>query len=948
MFYVVGMGGSAGGLEAFEKFFSNIPPDSGAAFILVSHFDPSKKGMMPEILQRFTKMPVMQAEDGMKVRPDNVYVIPSNKNLSISDGVLKLSELPSGLKMPIDFFFRSLAKDIGERCVGIIFSGMGTDGTLGVKAIHEKMGLVMAQDPGTTEFYSMPQSAISTGVVDYVAPPEDMPNRLIEYLGASMELQKKVGIKTAKGPSALDDIIALIRERTGRDFSFYKQNTICRRIEKRMSLLQLKDVYGYVDFLKNNPSEIDDLFKELLIGVTSFFRDPEAFETLKDRATPLMLEHKPANSVIRVWVPGCSTGEEAYSIAIVLAESVGLKKDKIQIFATDIDRESISVARNGVYPRNIESDVSNERLQRFFINEEGGYRVKKEIREMIVFAEQDVISDPAFTNLDMISCRNLLIYMNPDAQKHVFATFAYCMNAWGILFLGSSESIAVYGDLFSTVDRKWKIFERNEYMPKGIIMDEMPIRTPIPGAGTNIQEMKIGQNITELAHQAIMENIVPPSVFIDRKGNIIYINGRVGKYLEPAPGRAQMNIYLMARKEISTQLSMGIEKALREKREVVLTGLEVKVNGHKQAVNVTIKPIGYPEALKGCLFVAFQDVEEKSAATETEPKKRSSVGECNDLKEELDFTRQKLQNVLEEMHASQEEQRSINEELQSANEELHSTNEELMTSKEELQSLNEELVTVNSELHAKIDDLTHLNNDMTNLFNGTEIAVIFLDNNLNIKRFTPTATKIVNLIPSDIGRPITDISTEIKDERMAEDAQKVIKTLTPIDKQLKTSGGLWYQLHIIPYRTVDNVIDGAVLTFNDITSIKKLEASLGIAKDYAENIIATVREPLIILDGHMDVVSANQSFYRDFKVAPGETVGKQFFDLGNGQWNITSLREKLEKVLPEEKSFADYRVEHDFPRIGRKVVMLNARIIQSENANLILLAIDDVTNKICA
>jgi len=944
-FYVAGIGGSAGGLEAFEQFFRSMPEDTGIALVVISHLDPTRKGSMPELLQRYTNMPVTEATEGVKVEPNHVYVIPSNKDITISHGELNLSEplSPRGPRMPIDLFFRSLAIDQGKMGIGIIFSGMGTDGTLGIKAIKEKLGMVMAEEPTTARFDSMPKSAINTGVVDYIASPADMPKYLLEYTKVSHDFIKE-GPGTLKNYTLIDRIFTLIENRTGHDFSSYKMTTISRRIERRMSVLQLKDTLEYARYMENNHDEVEALFKELLIGVTSFFRDSEAFQVLEKTAISEMLKNKPDGSVIRIWVPGCSTGEEAYSIAILMAESLGHRKDKVQIFATDIDREAIEAARKGDYPDNIIADVSRERLQKFFIAEDGHYKVKKDIRDMVVFAEQDVIEDPPFTNLDLVSCRNLLIYLKSEVQNKVLLLFLYALNPGGILFLGPSESVGHLNNAFAALDNKWKVYRRREYLSKKELAATIPVATSPPIERASAQVMKVEPAITQTAQALLLEYFSPPAVLINAGGDIIYVNGHTGKYLEPSPGKAVMNVHFMARKGLAADLSIAVNRAEKEKKEVVVKGLEVQTNGDKQAINLIIKPVAYPEALKNYLLVVFQDVEAKKL--KVGGKGAITLDRCKEVTEELIYTKQRLQSTQEEMSASQEELRSVNEEIQSTNEELQSTNEELTTSKEELQSLNEELITVNSELQAKIDDLSRASNDMNNLLNSTEIATIFLDNHLKIMRYTPASTRVVNLIPGDIGRPFTDIAANITYEHVAADAKKVADNLAPVEREIRMKDGCWYYMRIIPYRTVENVIDGVVLTFNEITKLKCLEESLTSARNYSENIIATIREPIIVLGNDMKVISANRSFFRDFKADADNTIGHDLFELGNGQWDIAELKKALKEILPRKKEMNDFKVEHDFPNIGHKVMMLNAREIKSEDNNgLILLAIEDISGK---
>ncbi len=958
--YIVGIGSSAGGLEAFEEFFKNVPPDTGLAFVLVPHLDPTHKGLMPELLQRATSLEVLQAEDGMKVEPNHIYIIPPNKDMAIMHGILQLLEpsMPRGLRMPIDFFFRHLASDQREKAIAIILSGMGTDGTLGLKAIKEKLGTVMVQDPQSAKYNGMPESAISTGLADYIAPAYELPDKLIKHAHQYYQIRELPPAEKDDATGALQKIFALIRAQTGNDFSLYKKSTVNRRIERRMSVHQITDMNNYVRFLQENPDEIDLLFKELLIGVTSFFREPEAFASLKNQAIPQLIKSKKPGDVIRIWVVGCSTGEEAYSIAIILKEHLEELQQKynfkIQIYATDIDIDAIDVARQGVYPANIIADVAPERLERFFINEDDRYRVKKEIRELIVFAVQNVLTDPPFTKLDILSCRNLLIYLSSTLQKKLFPLFYYSLNPRGFLFLGSSESIGNFTDLFAPRDPKWKIFERRDTSIARRDVIEFPI-SPIPIEprikGEREEQKYTEFNIADAAQKFIIQQIVPPLVVVNDRGDILYTTRRTGKYLEPPVGKVNVNIHAMAREGLKAELSIAIRKANTDKQKVVMKGLWVKTNGSNQPINLKVTPLNEPESLRGLLAVEFEDIELPPPEPMPSNDKSTPTSELKSinqaLEKELQSTKEHLQTVIEEMETSQEELKSANEELQSTNEELQSTNEEVMTSKEELQSLNEELTTLNSELQSKNEDLTQANNDMTNILNSTRVPTIFVDNNLKIKRFTPQATEIINLISNDIGRPITDISSNLQYPGLVDDIKQVLSNLMPKSIEVQTNKGHWYRVHIVPYRTTENIIDGVVLTFIDITKLKKISFDLKERTELSEGIINTIREPLIILDGTLKVISANPSFYKVFDVSPRETEGQLLYNLGNGQWNIPDLKKLLENILPQNSTVEDFRVEHRFPRIGQKKMLLNARriVLEDLNKHLILLAIEDVTDR---
>jgi two-component system, chemotaxis family, CheB/CheR fusion protein len=838
-FPIVGIGASAGGLEAFEQFLRRVPADSGMAFVLVQHLDPTHKDIMAEILQRVTKMKVLQVRDGTKVEPDCVYVIPPNKDMSILHGVLHLLE-PSarrGLRLPIDFFFRHLAEDQKERSIGIILSGMGTDGTQGLKAIKEKMGMTMVQDPASAKFGGMPGSAVDMGLTDYIGRAEDLPAKLLAYVKHTAASKARLASEE-KTSGALEKVCILLRAHTGNDFFLYKKNMLYRRIERRMSIHQIDKIALYVRFLQENPHELDLLFKELLIGVTNFFRDPDAFEVLRGKALPMLFKNRAPDNTLRIWVPGCSTGEEAYSVAIILREILDEVKSKsrhkVQIFATDIDKDAIDRARHGIYPGSIAADVSPERLRKFFVKEDGNYRVGKEIREMVISAPQNVTADPPFTKLDLISCRNLLIYLTPELQKKLLFLFHYCLKPEGILFLGPSETVGRFTDLFTTLEVKWKLYVRRE-SPAALMHGlEFPASLFSPETvereGLRKGEGVLASNIQDLANRLLIENFTPPAVLITDQGDILYFSGRTGKYLEPATGKANLNIYAMAREGLQYELGSGVRRALAENEIVIMKGLRVKTDSLTQIINLTIKPVTEPGVLKGLLLVVFEDVVEPLAIKRSRSRRMVPETFHNDrvveLERELQYTKDNLQKTLEEMQTSKEELRSANEELQSTNEELQSTNEELTTSKEELQSLNEELMSVNAELQTKIDELTLVHDDMKNLLNSTDIATLFLDSDLNVRRFTTQATSIIKLIKSDIGRPISDITSSLHYDALAEDVKEVLETLVYKETQAMTKTGQWYTVRIMPYRTHENVIDGVVITFANITALKQLEISL--------------------------------------------------------------------------------------------------------------------------
>jgi two-component system CheB/CheR fusion protein len=960
-FYTVGIGASAGGLEAFEAVFRNMPENPGMAFVLVPHLDPTHTSLLPQLVQKCTKMKVTQVGDGLKVLPNTVCIVPPNKDLAILHGTLQLIE-PTGsraVRLPINYFFRSLAQDQREKAICIVLSGMGTDGALGLRAIKEDLGMAMVQTPGTARYDSMPRSAIETGLADYVLPPEKMGVHLIEYAKRAAYRVAPDFPKDGEVPDAMQKIYVILRAQTGHDFSLYKPTTVWRRIERRMDVHQLEGVSNYVRYLQENPREVETLFKELLIGVTRFFRDPEAFQILKEKILPGYLRDKRDNHSIRVWVPGCSSGEEAYSVAMIISECMETVDQHfhVQIFATDIDADAIAMARLGIYPKSITDDVNTDRLMRFFSKENSTYRVKKSVREMLVFAPHDVIKDPPFTRLDLICCRNLLIYMDSVLQKRLLPLFHYSLKPKGILFLGSSETIGGSVDLFSALDRKWRIFTRKDAASAGHAVLEFPPMRPAEKAPA-IHPWKGGETgIRELAEGFLIKSYAPPSVLINEKGDIQYVHGRTGKYLEPAQGEAKLNILDMAREGLRGELSRAIRKAIASKQDVTCKGLRVRSNGDIQSINLFVKMVMERGSPPGLLMVLFEDVgsagEPTQAKTKGESEKKPNK-RIEAVERELQYTKESLHSTIEEMETVNEALTLTNEELQSTNEELQSANEELETSKEEQQSLNEELVTVNTELQIKMDELSRANNDMRNLLDGAEIPTIFLDNGLNIKRFTSHATKMVHLIQSDIGRPISHVGSNLKYGNLAEEAEEVLGKAGVKELEVEDKNGRWYLMRILPYRTIDNVIDGVVVSFIDIhdrktaaDKIETLSQSLQEARDYAQAIIATLREALVVLDQNLRVISANQSFYRMFQATPETTEGRFIYDLGNRQWDIPGLRELLERIIPANNVFEDYEVEHRFPEIGLKKMLLNARKITPDKTGraLILLAIEDVTGK---
>jgi two-component system CheB/CheR fusion protein len=827
---VVGLGASAGGLSALEQFFSNVPADPGVAFVVVSHQHAEHPSLLHELLGRKTAMPVHLLAEVGTIEPGHVYVAPPGRVLAIFGNRLHANERDNKTPpfLPIDTFFRSLAEDRRERAVGIILSGTGADGTLGIKEIKATLGMVMVQEDAS--YGGMPHSAIQTGVVDYVLPAAEMPAQLLEYLQGAGRI--KVGLASpVAAAQAFDGIFLLLRRHTGIDFSNYKLSTIERRIERRMNVRRVATVPGYVELLREFPEELDALFRDLLIGVTSFFRDPEAFEMLAKHLAEL-IEAKGQDRVVRVWVPGCSTGEEAYSIAILLSEYMDKRKTtlEVQIFATDVDAEAIDYARRGVYPVGIAHHVSPDRLSRFFTISDDLFRIKKEVRELVVFSTQNLIADPPFIKLDLLSCRNLLIYLNTAVQQRLLPMFQYTLRPGGLLLLGSSESLGSFASSFVTLDKKWKLFRRTDAVePHYVSVSTLSLKgmhaSPI-GSTAAVAVARPMLAPVPTAERLLLQELVPPTVIVTERGEVVHVHGRTGRFLEPAPGPQQaISIFDMAREGLRLELSAAIRQvSAQSENEVIRRDVHVGSQGDTLLVDVRVKRVRDSERFRNLLLITFERARPLIDDTE------HSTGEAGsypdrmlELERELQHAKESHQGTIEELETSNEELKSTNEELQSTNEELQSANEELETSKEEMQSLNEELQTVNAELQGKIEELSRANDDMKNLLNGTDIATLFLDLELNIMRYTEQAKHVFRLIPSDVGRPIADLVSRLRYDRLADDANEVLRTLVFKETEVRAQDGGWYLMRILPYRTIDNVIDGLVITFVDITQFKALQ-----------------------------------------------------------------------------------------------------------------------------
>ena len=901
LFPIVGIGASAGGLEALEQYLGNVSENSGMAYVVVQHLDPTHKGMLPELLQRVSKMKVFQVKNRMVVKPNCVYVIPPNKTMSISKGILYLHKPAKerGQRLPIDFFLLSLAEERKELGVGLILSGMGSDGSLGIRAIKEINGIVMVQDPTNAKFDSMPRNAINSVSVDIVAPVNELPRRLAEFLKRIPVLRTDQDIEI-KDKSSLEKIISLLRTYTGNDFSLYKKNTVYRRIERRMAIHKIDKIASYVLLLNENPKEIEILFKELLIGVTNFFRDAAVWEKLKETVLPAVITKLQPGSILRAWIPGCSTGEEAYSLAIVFKEVLEKINPhggfSLQIFATDLDNEAIEIARKGIFPACIASEVSPQRLKRFFLKTDEGYFINTEIREKVVFAQHNIIMHPPFTKIDILSCRNLLIYMEPELQKKMIGLFYYCLNPEGIMLLGSSETLGTQSHLFTSLDLKLKIYKRAATLltPDLFEFPNTYSRAKAASFERDISSISAG-NIQTLADQLLLQHYSPAGVLVNENGDIIYISGHTGKYLEPAVGKANMNIFAMLREGLRNDFPGAFQKAILKQETVVLHNLKVGTNGSAQTLNISIQWISKPEPLKGMLMIIFTDLKETTITKlqSIKDKKKSDNIRQTELDKELKYAREKIQDTLEEMQSSQEELKSANEELQSTNEELQSTNEELMSSKEEMQSLNEELQTLNAELQSKVEAFTSVDSDMKNLLNSTDIATLFLDKELNIRRFTIPAVKIFKLIKSDIGRPITDLVSDLIYPDLSDDTQSVLNTLMFLKKQIPTKDGHWYSVRIMPYRTLDDKIDGVVITFFNISDLKEVEVKLHETEQMNSLLLSSSTDIIIKLSADWKILEVSASAEEYLGRKQKQILNKNYIQM----FIPESLRKKTEDEL---------------------------------------------------
>ncbi|MBU4231295.1 MAG: PAS domain-containing protein [Desulfobacterales bacterium] len=963
---VVGIGASAGGLEAFTGLLENLPIDTGMAFVLVQHMAPRPHSLLPEILTRVTRMPVIEVKDGQEVKPNHVYVSPPEVVMSLVTGILHLTarEEPRGLHHPVDYFLQSLAADQGGRAIGVILSGTASDGVKGMKDIKEVGGITFAQDEATAKYTGMPQSAIAAGCVDFVLPPDLIAQELARLahhpFGRPAPSPQAPEMSLEEEGTEFNRILALLKIETGVDFTHYKHSTIKRRILRRQALDRVESLADYVTFLEKHRPEIKKLYEDILINVTGFFREPEAFEALKDLVFPAITRERSPDDPIRIWVPGCASGEEAYSIAISLLELLGDRSANfpVQVFATDVDDRVISQARAGFYPEAALADVSPERLRRFFVKGAGGYQVSKTIRDVCVFARQNLIKDPPFSHLDLISCRNVLIYFGPVLQKMVIPIFHFALKPNGFLLLGKSEALGSFMDLFSQVDKRYKLYAQKSLRgprAEAAFVPDHPSRALVAGSGPEKARDMVA-SVPDLLREAdhlVLARYAPAGVIIDETMKIVHFRGQTGAFLAPAPGEASLNLLRMARENLGREIRVAVQAAIQGNSPVRKEGLRLRADGGLRRVNLEVVPIR--PAAEGPRF--FQVLFE-AAATPTGPEpaptgeKPGRAGRrppkeqrLRELEEELAATKEYLQAVMEEQGTHLEELQSSNEELMSANEELQSLNEEMETSKEELQSTNEELATLNEELENRNQELARANDDLYNLLGAVQIAIVMLGQDLRIRRFNPTAQEMLNLIPGDVGRPISDLKLPLEVDDLKGLLTEVMDHLVVKEVEVRNRQGRWYSLRLKPYRTLDQRIDGVVLALVDIDALKRSLEEVEEARSYAQGIIETLREPLLVLDGNLRVISANSAFYQFFKGVPQETENRLIYELGDRQWDVPALRNLLEEILPKDSLFQDFRVDVDFPLIGRRIMLLNARRLHRERGreDLILLALEDIT-----
>lgn len=961
-FTIVGVGASAGGYEAFVDFLEHLPTDTGMGIVLVQHLDPKHKSKLTELLRQSTKVPVVEARDGIAVEANHVYVIPENANMKLSEGQLRLSqrkahEMPP---MPIDIFFRSLAHEQQNRAIGVVLSGTGTDGTLGIEAIKGEGGITLAQDEKSSKYFGMPGNAFRSGSVDFLMSPAEIAAELGRiakhpYLGRSAQNRPKTGTGSEieklmeEGSDSMNTLFRLLRSRTAVDFTYYKQSTLKRRILRRMLLHRIETLGAYVRMLQGNPQEVDALFNDLLINVTNFFRDPGTFAVLKRKIFPRMLKAHPEDTPLRFWVCGCSTGEEAYSIAMSLVEFFEKSKQhrQVQIFATDISDKGIERARAGIFPENIAQDVTPERLRRFFTKVNGNYQVHKSIRDMCVFARQNVLVDPPFGNLDLVACRNVLIYFGPHLQRKIIPLFHYSLRPKGFLVLGGSETIGANAEHFVLMDKKHKIYSKKQMFGRQEL--DIPARLAEPSQKRSVPGVESHRpgvapnpgNLQQYVDRILLRDFSPGAVVVNRDFDVVQFRGRTGDYLEHSSGAASLNLLGMVHDSLAMHLRLALNKAARHHARVKLPDIELKHAHKPRLISVEVVPFEMPPDAERYYLVAFKEVGGAPLLPEfRSAKARAAIAKSRDnfrLRDELQTTKDSLQAIIEEQEATNEELKSANEEVQSSNEELQSTNEELETAKEELQSTNEELTTLNEELQTRNVELSTVNNDLNNLLASVHVAILMIGNDSILRRYTPAAERLLNLIPSDIGRPLSHVARGQLLPDLERHVSEVLEHLTLVEREVRDRDGHWFLLRIRPYRTRDNKIEGVVVMLLDMDA-----HSRGM-----DSVLSLINTPVVILGNDLKVRNINKAFGDTFNINVDRSTGPSVYEIGAGLLDRPEIHNLLETQLRKPGAVAEAEMDCELPRIGHRAYRVNATRFAEDPAGneMIALAVEDVTNK---
>jgi two-component system CheB/CheR fusion protein len=964
-FPIVAFGASAGGLEALRQVFAHLPAEPGMGLIVIQHLDPERSSLLTQVLGGFTGLKVTEAGSGMPVEKNRVYVIPSGSDLSIHHGVLALSprKQTGRLHLPIDMFFRSLAVDRQARAIGVVLSGSGADGTEGLRAIKSEGGIALVQTPDSAQFQSMPASAIASGIVDFRGTPSEIAEELTRlgrhpYITDGVHLEEPLELGTGKSRD-LTMVLSLLRQQGGIDFTGYRRTTVLRRIERRMALRHVGGLEEYAGLLRADVAEARALGQDMLIHVTSFFRDPESFQALEHHAFEDLARRERGNGdAIRVWVPGCSTGEEAYAIAICLLETLDAQKNgaTLKLFGSDLSSEAIESARRGVYAESALTDVSPDRLSRFFERVEGGYRIAKAVRDLCVFVRHDLTRDPPFAKLDLISCRNVLIYFDTEMQRRIIPAFHYCLNANGFLFLGQSENVGAFRELFAPVSKDHRIFVKVGDSPRSTYA--------LPASGATELRLAAGSSPAALltparaaqrqADHIVLSRYAPAGLIVNDRLEIVQFRGRTGSFLEPPPGQPQANVLRMAREGLRLPLQEALEQARAGSMSVRRERLRVQTITGPKVINLEVVPLaGTTEPAERHFLVLFEEDGLVSATSGLTPDRQvqeasseERTADIDHIKAELVATQDYLQSLISDNQDASEDLATANQELVASNEELQSTNEELQSAKEELQSANEELSTLNDELRGRNDELDQVANDLVNVLSSVEIPVIILDLQLRVRRFTPSVTQIAGFVPGDEGRPLEDFQLRLRVEDLTEKIRGVIDGISPRDWEVQDRDGRWFRMQIRQYRTADHRLDGVVLSFVDVDVLKHAIEDAEGARDYARGIVETVTSALVVLDPSMHVLSVNSTFCEMFGISSKTVEGRDLFDIASAIREPSTLRRALEEAFASGSRLTGLDITADLPRVGKRVLALNGQpILRSVGGHRFLLAIDEVTDR---